>query len=81
MSRALHVRLDAEASTALKLLRSEAGTDSEAVRLDLREAAERRRRRSRLRDEVAALAADSADVDEMALVRDLMAELAPDRFP
>ena len=63
------------------LLRSEAGTDSEAVRLALREAAERRRRRSRLRDEVAALAADSADVDEMTLVRDLMAELAPDRLP
>lgn len=52
-------------------------TDSEAVRLALREAAARRRVRSEIRAEVGRLAADEADRDEMRIIREQMAELAP----
>ncbi|MGA2924703.1 MAG: hypothetical protein ABSG43_01725 [Solirubrobacteraceae bacterium] len=52
-------------------------TDSEAVRTALREAAARRRSRSALRQEVLRLAADEADREEMRLIREQMAELAP----
>jgi Arc/MetJ-type ribon-helix-helix transcriptional regulator len=51
--------------------------DSEAVRTALREAAARRRSRSALREEVLRLAADEADREEMRLIREQMAELAP----
>jgi hypothetical protein len=49
----------------------------EAVRTALREAAARRRVRSALRDEVIRLAADEGDREEMLLIREQMAELAP----
>lgn len=52
-------------------------TDSEAVRVALREAAARRRVRSKIREEVGRLAADEADRDEMRITREQMAELAP----
>lgn len=52
-------------------------TDSEAVRTALREAAERRRMRSAIRDEVRKLVGDEADLEEMRLIREQMAELAP----
>jgi hypothetical protein len=52
-------------------------TDSEAVRTALREAAARRRVRSAIRDEVASLAADKSDREEMRLIREQLAELAP----
>ena len=52
-------------------------TDSEAVRTALREAAMRRRTRSAIRDEVKRLAADQADREEMRLIREQLAELAP----
>ena len=52
-------------------------SDSEAVRTALREAAARRRSRSALREEVVRLAADQADRDEMRLIREQMAVLAP----
>ncbi len=52
-------------------------SDSEAVRTALREAAARRRARGALREEVLRLAADDADRDEMRLIREQMAELAP----
>jgi hypothetical protein len=45
----------------LTLLLREGGTESDAVRLALAEAANRRRRRSTLRAEVARLAADPDD--------------------
>jgi Arc/MetJ-type ribon-helix-helix transcriptional regulator len=51
--------------------------DSEAVRTALREAAARRRSRSALREEVVRVAADEADREEMRLIREHMAELAP----
>jgi hypothetical protein len=53
-------------------------TDSEAVRVALREAAASRRLRSSIRDEVRLLAADPGDRAEMRAVREQMAELAPD---
>jgi Arc/MetJ-type ribon-helix-helix transcriptional regulator len=52
-------------------------SDSEAVRTALREAAARRRVRSSIREEVLAIAADEADCDEMRIIREQMAELAP----
>ena len=78
MARSLHVRLDEASAAALAVVRN-AGvlTDSEAVRMALRGAAARRRRRSDLREEVARLAADEADREEMRIIREQLAELAP----
>ena len=79
MSKAIHVRLDDSAAAALTLLRDAGGlSDSDAVRLALREAAERRRSRAALAAEARALAADEADRAEARAVRELMAELAPE---
>jgi antitoxin component of RelBE/YafQ-DinJ toxin-antitoxin module len=77
MARSLHVRLDDGAEAALKVIRAEGLTDSEAVRTALREAAARRRVRSAIRAEVRRLAADEHDREEMRLVREQLAELAP----
>ncbi len=77
MPRSLHVRLDDASAAALDVVRAGEMTDSEAVRTALREAAMRRRTRSALRDEVKRLAADEADREEMRLIRDQLAELAP----
>jgi len=52
-------------------------SDSEAVRMALREAAARRRLRSAVRDEVRVLAADQHDREEMRVIREQLAELAP----
>jgi len=52
-------------------------SDSEAVRTALREAAARRRVRSAIQAEVLTLAGDEADREEMRIVREQMAELAP----
>lgn len=52
-------------------------TDSEAVRTALREAAARRRVRSAIREEVRCVAADENDREEIRLIREQMAELAP----
>ena len=77
MARSIHVRLDDSSAAALKIVRAEGGTDSDAVRTALREAAARRRGRSALREEVRRLAADERDREEMQAVREQMAELAP----
>ena len=77
MARSIHVRLDDSSAAALAVVRSEGLSDSEAVRTSLREAAARRRARSALRDEVRRLAADDADREEMRIVREQLAELAP----
>jgi hypothetical protein len=69
--------LDDTASAALDVVRADGLTDSEAVRVALREAAARRRARSAIRNEVERLAADDADRAEMRAVRDQMARLAP----
>lgn len=78
MTRSLHVRLDSSSAAALRVVREESGSDSEAVRVALREAAARRRMRSSLVAEVERLAADEADREEMRIVREQLAELAPD---
>jgi Arc/MetJ-type ribon-helix-helix transcriptional regulator len=52
-------------------------TDSEAVRTALREAAARRRVRAAIREEVEGLASDEGDREEMRVIREQMAELAP----
>ena len=77
MPRSLHVRLDEASAAALDIVRGDGLTDSEAVRTALREAAARRRVRSALRDEVRRLAADERDREEMRIVREQLAELAP----
>jgi hypothetical protein len=77
MARSVHVRLDDDSEDALVLIRGQGLTDSEAVRSALREAAARRRTRSALRDEVSRLAEDKDDREEMRLIREQMAELAP----
>ena len=77
MARSLHVRLDDGSEAALEIIRAEGLTDSEAVRTALREAAARRRVRSAIRDEVRRLAADEHDREEMRIIREQLAELAP----
>jgi hypothetical protein len=77
MSRSLHVRLDDSSAAALSVMGNEGLSDSEAVRVALREAAARRRSRSSIAAEVKGLAADDADRTEMRAIREQMAELAP----
>ena len=60
------------------MVRSDGLTDSEAVRTALQEAAARRRVRSAIRDEVSRLAADDRDREEMQIIREQLAELAPE---
>lgn len=77
MGRSLHVRLDDSSAAALSIVRSGTMSDSEAVRIALREAAARRRARSSVAGEVERLAADEEDRIEMRIVREQMADLAP----
>jgi hypothetical protein len=77
VARSLHVRLDETSAAALDIVRADGMTDSEAVRVALREAAGRRRSRSAIREEVEQLAADESDREEMRRIREQMAELAP----
>jgi hypothetical protein len=75
--RSVHVRLDDASAVALEIIRADGLNDSEAVRTALREAAARRRARSSIRAEVRRLAADEQDREEMRIVREQLAELAP----
>ncbi len=77
VSRSLHVRLDDASAAALEVVRSSGMTDSEAVRAALQEAAARRRARSAIQQEVLALAQDRLDRQEMRVIREQMADLAP----
>lgn len=77
MTRSVHVRLDDASVAALEIVRSGEMTDSDAVRTALQEAAARRRVRSALREEVRSLSADPVDREEMRVVREQLAELAP----
>ena len=74
MSTPISVRLDDDALRALAQLESAGLSRSDAVRLALVEAAQRRRRDA-VRAEVAALDADEADRREMLAVADLMESL------
>ena len=77
----MHVRLDDSSAAALKVVRADGLTDSEAVRTALRESAARRRTRAAIREEVRRLSADQRDRDEMRIIREQMAELAPPAIP
>ena len=78
MSRLVQARLDARAEEDLTVLLNEGHNDSDAVRLALREAAERRRRKSALQLEAERAAADPDDLAEARRVRAEMDELAVD---
>jgi hypothetical protein len=69
MSRTIQARLDALAEQDLAVLRNEGHNDSDAIRVALHEAAERRRRKSALRLEAQEAASDPEDVAEMQRVR------------
>lgn len=77
MARSLHARLDDASAAALDIIRAGGMTDSEAVRAALRETAARRRVRSAIGEEVRCVAADETDREEMHVIRQQMAELAP----
>ena len=77
MARSLHVRLDDSSAAALEVVRAGDMTDSDAVRTAPREASARRRVRLALRGEVRRLAADEGDRNEMRIVREQLAALAP----
>lgn len=64
MPRTVQARLDERSERELALLRSEGHSDSEAIRLALHEAAALRRRKSSLRVEAEAAAADPDDLAE-----------------
>jgi Arc/MetJ-type ribon-helix-helix transcriptional regulator len=75
MGQAISVRLDAEATRALRALEAAGISRSEAIRAALIESARRVRRRSELAAEVAALEADESDRAEMLAVAGLMESL------
>jgi hypothetical protein len=77
VARSLHVRLDDASAAALDVVRAEGLNDSQAVRAALQEAADRRRSRAALRDEVRLIADDADDRKEMRSIREQMADLAP----
>ena len=77
VTRSIHVRLDDASVAALEIVRASGMSDSQAVRTALREAAARRRARSALHEEVLRVAADDADREEMRIIREQMADLAP----
>jgi hypothetical protein len=74
--RTVQARLDQIAEQDLELLRAEGHSSSAAIRLALREAAERRRSKSALRLEAEAAAADPDDLAEARSVRRDMDALA-----
>ena len=69
MARTVQARLDDHSEEDLALLRNEGHSDSDAIRLALHEAAELRRRKSAVRLEAEAAAADPDDLAEALRVR------------
>jgi Arc/MetJ-type ribon-helix-helix transcriptional regulator len=76
VARTVQARLDDRAEGDLALLRNEGHNDSDAIRVALREAAERRRRRSALRTEAEMAAADPEDLADARRVREEMDAVA-----
>ena len=76
MPRTVQARLDERSERDLVLLRNEGRSDSETIRLALHEAAQSRRRKSSLRREAEAAAADPDDVAEARQVRSDLNALA-----
>jgi Arc/MetJ-type ribon-helix-helix transcriptional regulator len=79
VSQPISVRLDDDARRALAQLESSGLSRSEAIRVALVEAAQRRHRDEALRAEVAALERDDADREEMLAVADFMESLRAPR--
>lgn len=75
MANAISVRLDDDALRALRVLEASGLTRSEAIRSSLIESADRRRRRSALAAEVAALEANADDRAEILEIAALMDEM------
>jgi len=75
LGQAISVRLDDEATRALRALEAAGISRSAAIRAALIESARRLRRRSELAAEVAALEADESDRAEMLAVAGLMESL------
>lgn len=75
MAKAISVRLDDDAASALRVLEATGQSQSEAIRAALIAAAARTRRSAELAAEVAALEADDEDRAEMAAVATLMEAL------
>jgi hypothetical protein len=76
VNRTVQARLDERAEDDLALLRGEVANDSEAIRLALRESAERRRRRSAVREEALRAAEDPDDLAASRRVREDMDAVA-----
>lgn len=76
MGRTVQARLDESSERDLAVLCNEGHSDSAAIRLALREAAERRRRKSALRLEAEAAAADPEDLAEARRVHAEMTAIA-----
>src|SRR5436309_12972493 len=76
MPRTVQARLDERSEQDLALLRNEGHSDSEAIRVALHEAAELRRRKSAVRLEAEAAAADPDDLAETLRVREAMDAIA-----
>jgi hypothetical protein len=76
MTRTVQARLDERSQQDLAVLRNEGHSDSAAIRLALHEAAELRRRKSVLRSEAEAAAADPDDLADALRVRTEMDTLA-----
>jgi hypothetical protein len=76
VARTVQARLDERSERDLALLRGEGHSDSAAIRLALHEAAELRRRKSALRLEAEAAAADPDDRAEALRVRAEMDAIA-----
>ena len=72
----MQARLDERSEQDLAVLRNEGHNDSEAIRVALHEAAERRRRKSAVRLEAEAAAADPDDRAEALRVREEMDAIA-----
>lgn len=72
MARTVQARLDDLSERDLAVLRNEGHSDSEAIRVALHEAADLRRRKSVVRLEAQAAAADPDDVAEALRVREEM---------
>lgn len=79
MGQAISVRLDDEATKALRALEATGMSRSDAIRSALIQSARRLRRRSELAAEVAGLEADEADRAEMLAVASLMESLRAPR--
>jgi predicted transcriptional regulator len=75
MTRAVSVRLDDEVQRALNTLEASGMSRSEAIRRSILDAASALRRKEALRNEVAALEADTEDRLEMQEVAALMESL------